>query len=121
MPHTCPKCHSERVHRSRVRGGSERVFSILGLRFRRCHECNARFVAIGDSILFKSDVDLLLRRIAVVLLAALAVLAIVVVVLWFGRSGENPSSSMPVPAGHLKPSAANALGILALASRMAER
>jgi flagellar basal body-associated protein FliL len=78
-------------------------------------------VAIGDSILFKSDVDLVLRRISLVVLAALAVLAIVVVVLWFGRSGENPSSSMTIPGGPLRTSAASALGILGLASRMVER
>jgi hypothetical protein len=94
MPRVCPKCGSERVHRSHRRGAGERVLGLIGLKSRRCHECNTRFVAIGNSILFRSDVERLFRRVSLVVLAGVAVLLVVIVVLWFSRREESPQAAL---------------------------
>jgi hypothetical protein len=97
MANTCPKCNSERVRRSHRKGGLERILSFLGLSARRCHDCNVRFLMIGKSMLYRSDVDVLLRNVTIVVLAAIALLAIVMVVLWLSRSQTPPSSSLSLP------------------------
>jgi negative regulator of sigma E activity len=56
-------------------------------------------VTLGNSVLVKSDLDFVLRKVYVVALAALALLAVVLAVLWFSRQA-NSSSSMPAPAVH---------------------
>jgi hypothetical protein len=41
---SCPRCGSERLHRSHRRNGYERTFiRIVGLRPYRCESCNFRF------------------------------------------------------------------------------
>jgi hypothetical protein len=63
------------------------------MKSRRCHECSSRFATFGDSILFRNDLDRLLRKVSVLILAAVAVLAVVSVVLWLSRKEANPSPS----------------------------
>ena len=96
MPRVCPRCKSERIHRSHRRGVLERLLSVLGLKARRCHECNTRFVAIGKSTLYRSDVEFVLRKISLVVLSAAAVLAAVMAVLCFSRTQETPSTPAAV-------------------------
>jgi hypothetical protein len=98
MANTCPKCNSERVRRSHRKGALERILSFFGLGPRRCHDCNVRFLTIGKSMLYRSDVDVLLRNVIVVVMAGIALLAIVMVVLWLSRSQTPPSSSLFLPA-----------------------
>jgi hypothetical protein len=98
MATTCPKCNSERVRRSKRRGVIERISALFGLKTRRCHECNVRFLTLGNSMLFRSDLDVLVRKSSVVVLAAFAVLAVVWVVLWLSRSQSSPSTAMSEPA-----------------------
>lgn len=93
MPRSCPKCGSERIHRSHRRGAVERCLSLCGLRARRCHECNTRSVSVGNSVILRSDVDVLLRKISIVVLAAVAVLAVVMGVLWFSRRDATPPTA----------------------------
>jgi len=87
----CHKCGSQRVHRSRRKGALERIVALAGLRFRRCHECNARFATFGNSVLVKSDVDSLLRRVGIALLMFVALVVVVAIVMWF--SGKQASFS----------------------------
>jgi transposase-like protein len=94
----CPKCGSQRIHRSHRRGAGEHVLSICGLKSRRCHECNTRFVTLGSSTLFRNDVDRLFRKLSVVLLAAVALVAVVSIVLWLSRREANPSTSAALPS-----------------------
>src|SRR5581483_401140 len=85
MTRICPKCGSQRVHRSQRRGAAEHLLSFSGLRSRRCHECNTRFLTLGGSTLFRSDLDRLLRKATVVALAAIALVAVVTIVVWLSR------------------------------------
>ena len=100
MATICPKCNSEHVRRSRRRGALERIVSLFGLGTRRCHECNVRFFTIGRSMIFRSDVDSLLRKLSMVVMAALALLAVVLAVLWLSRSQSPPSSARSTPFVH---------------------
>jgi hypothetical protein len=89
----CPKCGSQRIHRSHRRGAAEHLLAFLGLKPRRCHECNARFSTLGNSVLFRKDVDSLLRKVSAVVLAALAVFAVVSVVMWLSRRDALPPAA----------------------------
>jgi hypothetical protein len=93
----CHKCGSHRVHRSRRRGVLERVVALAGMRFRRCHECNTRFATFGNSVLLKSDVDSLLRKVGIALLMMAALIVVVAVVMWFSGQQESASSSVATP------------------------
>jgi len=81
MSNICPKCTAERVRRSHRRGAAEHFLSVWGFQSRRCHGCNTRFVALGDWILFRRDLDRLTRKLSVVALATLALLTVVALVL----------------------------------------
>ena len=96
MAHRCPKCNSERVRRSRRRGVLERTLCLVGLSARRCHECNVRFLTLGNSTLFRRDLDNLVRKASVVAAAGIALLVVVIAVLWLSRS-EAPTSSTLFP------------------------
>lgn len=93
MARICPKCSSPRIHRSRRRGAAEHLLALCGLKPRRCHECNARFATLGSSILFRQDVDRVLRSVSVVLLAAVAVFVVVSIVVWLSRKEAGPSAA----------------------------
>jgi hypothetical protein len=93
MPRVCPQCGSERIYRSHRRGVVERLLALCGLKSRRCHECNVRFVSIGKSALLRNDMEAALRRVGIVFLTAIAILVIVSLVLWFSRKEANPSSA----------------------------
>jgi hypothetical protein len=41
---TCPRCRSQRVHRSHRRSKLDKVLYALGGDIRRCHDCQARYV-----------------------------------------------------------------------------
>jgi len=93
----CPKCGSLKVHRSRRHGVLERLVALAGLRFRRCHECNTRFATFGNSVLLKTDVDGLLRKIGIALLMMLALIIVVAIVMWFSGKQESFSGDVAVP------------------------
>jgi len=40
---SCPRCRSERLHRSHRRTVFEHLFHALGAQIRRCHDCRGRF------------------------------------------------------------------------------
>jgi hypothetical protein len=42
----CPKCHTDRAHRSHRRGITEHVASFFGMRPYRCHDCQHRFMRL---------------------------------------------------------------------------
>jgi hypothetical protein len=69
------------------------MFAVCGMKSSRCHDCNSRFATLGSSILFRNDLDRLLRKVSVLILAAVAVLAVVVAVLWLSRREANPSAA----------------------------
>ena len=86
MAHICPKCNSQRIHRSHRKGVTEHVLRVFGLRSRRCHECSARFVALGESVILRNDVERVLRRVSLAVLAAIAVVMVVGAVVWLSRT-----------------------------------
>jgi len=93
----CHKCGSQRVHRSRRKGALERAVALAGLRFRRCHECNTRFATLGNSVLLKSDVDGLLRKVGIAILMMVALVIVVAVVMWFSGKQASFSSGFSAP------------------------
>jgi hypothetical protein len=42
---TCPRCHSDRVHRSHRRATLDRLLYALGAEIRRCRDCRFRHAA----------------------------------------------------------------------------
>jgi hypothetical protein len=82
----CPKCSSQRIHRSHRKGITEHVLRVFGLRSRRCHECSARFVTLGDSVVPGKEVVRILRTVSLAVLAALAVVMVVGAVVWLSRT-----------------------------------
>ena len=40
----CPKCKSDRVHRSHRRGALEQFLGLFGMQPHRCHACEHRFL-----------------------------------------------------------------------------
>ena len=53
----CPKCASERIHRSRRRGLLEHLLSLAGGEIRRCHDCRARRCWFGSARLTLPESD----------------------------------------------------------------
>lgn len=94
----CPKCNSERVHRSHRRGVMERIAAVFGFKSRRCHACSARFVTMGNSALFRRDAEVILQKIALALLGALTITAVVLAVLWFSREREASAGAELAPS-----------------------
>jgi hypothetical protein len=97
MAGICPKCGSQRIHRSHRRGAAEHGLALFGLKPRRCHECKARFATLGSSILFRQDVDRFLRNVTMAALAALAILAVVSAVVWVSRKDAAPAAAIRPP------------------------
>jgi hypothetical protein len=46
-PKSCPRCQSDRVHRSHRRVGLDRLLYALGAEIRRCHECRFRHASFS--------------------------------------------------------------------------
>jgi transposase-like protein len=74
----CPRCHSERVHRSRARTLKEKSTKLIGAQKRRCHECGFDYFQLGSSVLVTKDLD----RAARALMRYLAALFAMLVILW---------------------------------------
>jgi hypothetical protein len=98
----CPQCLSPRLHRSRRRQTAERLLALLGCSMRRCHDCNARYVKFGGSLIRMNDVESIYRRLLLTLGMAIAAVLVMVVIVWFSRSQSTPSGdtgSLGAPAG----------------------
>src|SRR5204862_126181 len=93
MTRICPKCGSQRVRRSQRCGAAEHLVSLCGLRSRRCHECSTRFLTLGGSTLLRRDLDRLLRKASVVVLAAVALAVVVTIVVWLGRREASSAAA----------------------------
>jgi hypothetical protein len=97
----CPRCGSNRVHRSRRRDLAEKILAPAGARPRRCHGCDSRFVQIGALLIRVAEFRRAVRRATLgagVLLAAVLVLA---AILWIDRAQSNatPESLWMAPTG----------------------
>lgn len=88
----CLQCGSERIRRSRRRSPIERAIAILGASLRRCHECNARFVQIGASLIRLQDLRRASKYTMFAVAMAIAAVLVLAVVMWFSRAQSNPSS-----------------------------
>lgn len=85
----CPKCSSQRVHRSRRRGALERLLGLIGAKVNRCHACNFRFLRLGGSTLLLDDVKRAANRILLAVATVMALATVLAIVLWF--SGKQAS------------------------------
>ena len=81
----CPRCGAARVHRSRRRTKIERVLSVFGARFRRCHGCDLRTIQLGPLSVRVNWLERLKRHASIGVVLALATIVIVIAILWFGR------------------------------------
>jgi len=95
----CLQCGSERIRRSRRHSRPERIIAILGASPQRCHECDARFVRIGSSLIrardFRRATEIAMFAVA---MAAAAIL-VLTVVLWFSRAPSSPSGGDSASVG----------------------
>lgn len=78
----CPICKSPRVYRSRRRGLVELALGVAGLKVRRCHSCDSRFIRVGESVLLVKDIRVGIRRIAQAVAVVVGVALVVAAVLW---------------------------------------
>jgi len=104
----CPSCGAPRVYRSRRKGITEHLFSIVGARIRRCHACNVRFALLFNSAIFIDDGRRALRRATLLLALMLAGAALIgLAMLWFmGKQAEvGPSDCLLAPASQAQPRA----------------
>jgi hypothetical protein len=70
----------------------ERFVTVLGGGLRRCHNCNARFVRFGGSLLRIADLRRASHRLALAIAMVVAAAVIMVTILWFSRAQSAPSS-----------------------------
>jgi hypothetical protein len=98
---TCPKCGSDRVHRSRRRDFMEKILAPVGGKTRRCHACDSRFMQLGGSLVRIVDLRAALRRVALAAGVLLAAALVLVVILWIDRAQSSPApeSRLEAPAG----------------------
>src|ERR1039458_6293948 len=90
----CPRCGAARVHRSRRRTKFERLLSLLGASFRRCHGCDLRVMQLGPWEIRVNWLASLQRHALVTLVLAAATIAIVIAILWFGRLSFSASEAL---------------------------
>jgi hypothetical protein len=84
-PRACPRCESERVHRSHRRSRLDRVLYALGAEIRRCHQCryrHARFTKLAVPLADSSGAGIFWTSIAVM---STGFLVCVLLVLWIIR------------------------------------
>ena len=89
----CPRCTSERVHRSRARDLIEKSFKIAGARKRRCHECGFDYFQLGSSVVVKKDLERLARRLLRYLAAAISLAILLSAIHWFVLRTADPGPS----------------------------
>lgn len=76
----------------------EHLVAVAGLKLRRCHDCNLRFGAVGDSVLLVKDMNRVPQKALMLVLMAFAMVAVVAVVLWLSRKEASPSAAFQVDA-----------------------
>jgi len=94
----CLQCGSDRIRRSRRRSRVEQAIAILGASLRRCHECNARFVQIGASLIRVQDLRRASKYTMFAFAMAIAAVLVLAVVMWLSRSQSNPTSDASIRA-----------------------
>lgn len=72
------------MHRSRRRHSLESMLTRSGAGVCRCHDCNARYVRLGSSMIRLRDVRKLSRALYFSLAMAAAVLVIILAISWVG-------------------------------------
>jgi transposase-like protein len=95
MSITCPKCGSNRVHRSHRRTVGERLGILLAAKMKRCHECNLRFVQLYGSTLLLSDLQRAVRKLVWTAVVVMALLTVLAIVIWFSnkQAAFSPSET----------------------------
>ncbi len=94
------------MHRSHRRTFAEHVAVLMRGRMCRCHECNARFLQIGGSLIRTKDLQEVFQKSLIALTMAGAVLMVLLVILWFshvqaGGSGESSGADTTHSMGTL--------------------
>src|SRR5690242_10585945 len=86
----CPQCGSARLHRSRRRDKTEFALAIVGGRFRRCHECQSRFLLWGAALIRQGRLSQFTRQLALMAMMVVALLVVLFTILWLGHSQSSP-------------------------------
>jgi hypothetical protein len=91
----CPKCGSARIHRSHRRTLQERTAWIVGIKTRRCHECNFRFAQGWAKVMRPAEFRLLIRKAgwAGITMLALAAVLLIVILFSYGQNVQVSSVS----------------------------
>ena len=63
----------------------ERLLSVFGASFRRCHGCDLRVARIGGLTIRVTWLESLKRHASIGVLLAVATIVILIAILWFGR------------------------------------
>jgi hypothetical protein len=92
MTINCPQCGSARIHRSRRRLTLERLTILAGGSLRRCHECNARYLMFGSSLIRIADLRRVRERCLLASAMAAAALLIMAAIIWFSHSQASSTS-----------------------------
>ena len=82
---SCPRCHSERVHRSHRRAALDHVLYALGAEIRRCHDCRYRHASFATFAVPLGDPQNASRRWAGILAIASGLLVCLLFVWWIIR------------------------------------
>lgn len=72
----CPQCGSQRLHRSRRRDKIEFALAVVGGRFRRCHQCQSRFLMLGPILIRAGKLGRFTKELTLLAVMAAGLLAI---------------------------------------------
>lgn len=82
---SCPRCLSDRVHRSHRRALLDRILHSLGAEIRRCHECRYRHASFATFAIPLGDPHTAARRRASALVLTSGFLMCLLFVWWIIR------------------------------------
>ncbi len=88
----CLHCGSARVCRSRRKSAVEYAIALAGWRVSRCHDCHARFLQFGRSLVNAKRLRWMAKGLLIGVVAAAAVAVVVAAILWFGHIQAGPAS-----------------------------
>jgi hypothetical protein len=79
------------VYRSQRRGATERALSLLGLKIRRCHDCDLRFTRLGSSAIWIENVERVARKLTFLALMVAGATFILFLMAWLSVRLVQPA------------------------------
>ena len=89
----CPRCRSNRVHRSHSKSFLERSLKLAGARKRRCHDCGFDFFRWGRTILTMKDLERIVHRLSGYSAMLISLALLLLTIRWLALRLAEPGPS----------------------------